>query len=301
MMFADDYYSSYNDGGTVAAVLIGYFVVWLLFALAFGFAGRALMRSKGRSTAAGFCLGFFLGVIGLLIAALQSTTPEYEAEKMRQQMALMGLPPVQAQAYGQYGGVSGSSFAAASPARQAQWSADPYNRHEYRYWDGETWTNQVADGGVSSVDSPTPNPKPAELASPIAAVPAEVDLHDGHTVARSSLSSFAPPMMLVFDEGQRTALATPVVVGRSPIALARIPNAALVSYPDNTMTVSKTHFAIGPDGAGVWVEDISSSNGTVVVDPNGAETQLEPGRRVTTPVGSVVRFGDRWLRVEQGA
>lgn len=32
------------------------------------------------------------------------------------------------------------------------WNPDPTGRHEYRYWDGSTWTDDVSDGGVTSVD-----------------------------------------------------------------------------------------------------------------------------------------------------
>lgn len=33
------------------------------------------------------------------------------------------------------------------------WAADPMGRHEYRYWDGAGWTDQVSDGGVVSADA----------------------------------------------------------------------------------------------------------------------------------------------------
>ncbi len=32
------------------------------------------------------------------------------------------------------------------------WQPDPTRRHEYRYWDGGTWTDDVSDNGVTSVD-----------------------------------------------------------------------------------------------------------------------------------------------------
>jgi hypothetical protein len=32
------------------------------------------------------------------------------------------------------------------------WHPDPTSRHEYRYWDGGQWTDDVSDGGVTSVD-----------------------------------------------------------------------------------------------------------------------------------------------------
>ena len=34
----------------------------------------------------------------------------------------------------------------------AAWYADPSRRHEVRYWNGEAWTEHVADNGVASVD-----------------------------------------------------------------------------------------------------------------------------------------------------
>jgi hypothetical protein len=32
------------------------------------------------------------------------------------------------------------------------WAADPYGRHQWRYWDGARWTDQVADGSTQSTD-----------------------------------------------------------------------------------------------------------------------------------------------------
>ena len=32
------------------------------------------------------------------------------------------------------------------------WLPDPTRRHQYRYWDGARWTDDVADGGVASTD-----------------------------------------------------------------------------------------------------------------------------------------------------
>ena len=34
----------------------------------------------------------------------------------------------------------------------SSWEPDPTGRHQYRWWDGEEWTDQVADDGVQSVD-----------------------------------------------------------------------------------------------------------------------------------------------------
>ncbi|WP_420619590.1 RDD family protein [Candidatus Poriferisocius sp.] len=34
----------------------------------------------------------------------------------------------------------------------SSWDPDPTGRHQYRWWDGEEWTDQVADDGIQSVD-----------------------------------------------------------------------------------------------------------------------------------------------------
>lgn len=41
----------------------------------------------------------------------------------------------------------------AGPAPQkADWYGDPAGRHQFRYWDGASWTDHVADDGTSSLD-----------------------------------------------------------------------------------------------------------------------------------------------------
>jgi hypothetical protein len=53
----------------------------------------------------------------------------------------------------------------------AGWHADPYNRHELRYFDGSVWTFNVSDGGTQSIDDPTAG-TPAVV--PQAATPSSV-------------------------------------------------------------------------------------------------------------------------------
>lgn len=35
------------------------------------------------------------------------------------------------------------------------WYPDPTGRHQSRYWDGNSWTDHVADDGIASLDSPS--------------------------------------------------------------------------------------------------------------------------------------------------
>ena len=41
----------------------------------------------------------------------------------------------------------------ASGLPAANWYPDPHGGHELRYWDGAAWTDNVADGGKTSVDA----------------------------------------------------------------------------------------------------------------------------------------------------
>jgi hypothetical protein len=41
---------------------------------------------------------------------------------------------------------------AAPVTSPAGWHADPYRRHEHRYWDGATWTTHVSNKGVQTQD-----------------------------------------------------------------------------------------------------------------------------------------------------
>ena len=40
-----------------------------------------------------------------------------------------------------------------SPARRPDWYPDPLSRHALRFWDGETWTERVSDGGSIGTDA----------------------------------------------------------------------------------------------------------------------------------------------------
>ncbi len=43
----------------------------------------------------------------------------------------------------------------ATPTVPAGWKADPTGRHQFRYWDGSHWTENVADAGEQSRDAVT--------------------------------------------------------------------------------------------------------------------------------------------------
>lgn len=65
--------------------------------------------------------------------------------------------------------------APSSVAVSSRWAPDPTGSHEYRWWDGRTWTDYVADAGETSVDRfpvARPGPPAAPTASPATAAAA---------------------------------------------------------------------------------------------------------------------------------
>jgi len=59
------------------------------------------------------------------------------------------------------------------------WQPDPSGRHEYRYWDGTEWTDDVSDAGATSVD-PLPGLTPPGGASPSGDPTAVIDPTQGY-------------------------------------------------------------------------------------------------------------------------
>jgi hypothetical protein len=56
------------------------------------------------------------------------------------------------------------------------WQPDPFGRHQYRYWNGSEWTDQVANDGVTAVDPPVADLAPAVAPDPpVEPAPAEPD------------------------------------------------------------------------------------------------------------------------------
>lgn len=224
----------------------------------------------------------------------------------------------------------------ATSSSPARWADDPFGRHGSRYWDGGRWTEHVSDNGVTSTDAPVAGaPRPtepqvqAQVPPPaqqpaggfvvgsgpppvVSAPPAEVTAdHDGRTLSRAELEAVlrgvppqpaplvppTPPHVLVFDDGRTVPLAQLVVVGRDP-SVSSLPAGAVAQRVDDaTMSVSKSHFAIGVSAGEMWVEDLGSVNGTKIVTEGGFATEVASGQRLPVMVGSTIRFGDRECRV----
>ncbi len=84
----------------------------------------------------------------------------------------------------------------------AAWQPDPTGRHQYRYWDGNQWTNHVADNGVNGVDALSST----EAALPPEAGPTTPQLPSGMPVGRPGIgygSEPPDPVTMLATRGQR--------------------------------------------------------------------------------------------------
>ncbi|MGA0957544.1 MAG: DUF2510 domain-containing protein [Ilumatobacteraceae bacterium] len=53
-------------------------------------------------------------------------------------------------------GLDATASTSGTPSVPADWYKDPSGRFEYRYWDGQKWTEHVSRGGTVHKDPPTP-------------------------------------------------------------------------------------------------------------------------------------------------
>ncbi|WP_426998701.1 RDD family protein [Pseudarthrobacter sp. N5] len=101
------------------------------------------------------------------------------------------------------------------------------------------------------------------------------------------------------DDGRDFQLDRSVLIGRNPAAQTGEQHALLLAVHDPGRSISKTHLHVLTDGAGIWVTDRNSTNGSAVSTPDGIRTSLQAGVPVFVSPGSAVHFGDRTFHLGQ--
>ncbi|CAN7162096.1 FHA domain-containing protein [Microbacterium sp. LjRoot45] len=103
-----------------------------------------------------------------------------------------------------------------------------------------------------------------------------------------------PLATLVWDDGIRHVVRTQTVFGRNPGA---VPGWAAVAVRDETLSLSRTHIAIGGVLGAVWLADTGSMNGTDIVR-DGERHRVAPGERWMLRAGDILEVGDRRVSIE---
>ncbi len=102
---------------------------------------------------------------------------------------------------------------------------------------------------------------------------------------------------IVLDTGERYEISESLLLGRSPVDPSGRGDRALLAWPDLTRRVAKTHVLLEWSGTVLWVTDLHSVTGTVLVDPAGDRQLLAPDVRAAAVVGSTVECGGRSVKV----
>lgn len=180
-------------------------------------------------------------------------------------------------------------------------------------FDVKNGRNPITSGGIQGPYSfaPLDLPPVQPVASPVAqalvapAFPAPAaPVHDDdldRTQMRGGPTSPAPLAVLriKLDDGRDFQLDRNVLVGRNPVGQTGEQQAQLLAVDDPGRSISKTHLHVLTDGAGIWVTDRNSTNGSAVTTPDGRRTQLQPGVPAFVSPGSTVHFGDRSFHLGQ--
>ncbi len=111
---------------------------------------------------------------------------------------------------------------------------------------------------------------------------------------------------IVFDTGRRQVIQTSMLIGRSPES-SRISDhrdrartdgeQPVLALADLSRTLSKTHALLEWSGSVLWVTDLHSANGSVLVSPDGERRPLVPGIRGPAAIGWTVECGNRSFAV----
>lgn len=103
-------------------------------------------------------------------------------------------------------------------------------------------------------------------------------------------------LVLRMDDGQVLTPDLPAVVGRRPGLAVKSGETGLM-VPDTTHSVSKVHCRISPAAYGLWVEDLGSTNGTLVCLENGRTIRVQPRTPVFAGIGASLRLGKRTMLI----
>jgi hypothetical protein len=113
-------------------------------------------------------------------------------------------------------------------------------------------------------------------------------------------------VVIVFDTGRRQVISTSLLIGRSPEGVRGSEHRGsprtegeqpMLALADLSRTLSKTHALLEWSGSVLWVTDLHSANGSVLISPDGESRPLVPGIRGAAAIGWTVKCGSRSFTV----
>lgn len=148
-------------------------------------------------------------------------------------------------------------------------------------------------------------PEPARVpagAPASAPTPAPAVAPDFAPAAQPPLA--ATQLELRWDDGTVVTIPHGAVIGRDPVAStdavrvsSKLADARSIAVPDDSYSLSKTHFGAGIDADGAWIVDLHSTNGMILHRAGVAAYPLTPGALTAILAGDVVVIGDRRVTI----
>jgi hypothetical protein len=105
---------------------------------------------------------------------------------------------------------------------------------------------------------------------------------------------------LELPDGSVLPLDNGLIVGRDPQHQEGYGVTERARLHDVERSVSKTHAILGISEGRIWVLDLNSTNGTVLIADDGTETLCVPEVATPLPANTAVRFGEYRVRVAVG-
>lgn len=127
---------------------------------------------------------------------------------------------------------------------------------------------------------------------PVLLEPTPTTLADGVDQTRIVVRAPRVRFRLTFANGEDHQVLGHSLLGRRPTPQPGEESPRLITIADPERSVSKTHLELGIENGSLWIADRWSSNGTVLVTPQGFGRICDPGRRYEVDAGSTVEIGD---------
>ena len=140
--------------------------------------------------------------------------------------------------------------------------------------------------------TPALQPLPGSALAAGSRVDAAVFAPSGQGAATPTTSD---AVTIVFDTGRRQVITSSLLIGRSPES--KTEQQSVLALADLSRTLSKTHALLEWSGSVLWVTDLHSANGSVLVSPDGERRPLVPGIRGPAAIGWTVVCGSRSFTV----
>ena len=144
--------------------------------------------------------------------------------------------------------------------------------------------------------APVPVARPEFGVAPTPFAPAAAAATGAPVTAPAPVAPLNNPR-LVLPDGTVLPLAGGLIVGRDPQEQEGYGVRARATLHDVERSVSKTHAILGISDGRVWVIDLNSTNGTVLIAADGTETLCTPEVATPLPAKTDVRFGEYRVRV----